>query len=198
MGCGRPARGPPARRPSVLSLRTVSPLQARAVLRAHWWVLPPPLSPQSCPTLCGPTDGSPPGSPSLGSPGGNPGVGCHGLLHWWVRLVLKSNKVSLSTQLTQLAIEQSWIFNTVPTNKRWNQSRSVVSDSLQPHGLYSPWNSLGQNTSEGAFPFSRGSSQPRDRTLVSRIAGGFFTSWAIRHNNKYKNKENNLTVQKAQ
>ena len=28
-------------------------------------------------------------------------------------------------------------------------------------------------------PFSRGSSQPRDRTQVSRIAGGFFTSWAI-------------------
>ena len=31
-----------------------------------------------------------------------------------------------------------------------------------------------------AFPFSRGSSQPRDRTQVSRIAGGFFTSWAPR------------------
>ena len=30
-----------------------------------------------------------------------------------------------------------------------------------------------------AFPFSRGSSQPRDQTQVSRIAGGFFTSWAI-------------------
>ena len=29
-----------------------------------------------------------------------------------------------------------------------------------------------------AFPFSRGSFQPRDRTQVSRIAGGFFTSWA--------------------
>ena len=29
-----------------------------------------------------------------------------------------------------------------------------------------------------AFPFSRGSSQPRDWTQVSRIAGGFFTSWA--------------------
>ena len=27
-----------------------------------------------------------------------------------------------------------------------------------------------------ALPFSRGSSQPRDRTQVSRIAGGFFTS----------------------
>ena len=31
-----------------------------------------------------------------------------------------------------------------------------------------------------AFPFSRGSSQPRDWTQVSHIAGGFSTSWATR------------------
>ena len=31
-----------------------------------------------------------------------------------------------------------------------------------------------------AFPFSRGSSQPRDQTQVSLIAGRFFTSWATR------------------
>ena len=31
-----------------------------------------------------------------------------------------------------------------------------------------------------AFPFSRGSSQPRDRTQVLHIAGRFFTSWATR------------------
>ena len=31
-----------------------------------------------------------------------------------------------------------------------------------------------------AFPFSRGSSQPRDQTQVSHIAGGCFTSWATR------------------
>ena len=31
-----------------------------------------------------------------------------------------------------------------------------------------------------AFPFSRGSTQPTDWTQVSRIAGGFFTSWATR------------------
>ena len=30
------------------------------------------------------------------------------------------------------------------------------------------------------FPFSRRSSQPRDQTQVSYIAGGFFTSWATR------------------
>ena len=31
-----------------------------------------------------------------------------------------------------------------------------------------------------AMPCSRGSSQPRDQTHVSHIAGGFFTNWAIR------------------
>ena len=29
-----------------------------------------------------------------------------------------------------------------------------------------------------AVPFSKGSSQPRDQSQVSHIAGGFFTSWA--------------------
>ena len=97
-----------------------------------------------------------------------------------------------------------------------SESRSVVSDSLQPHGLYSPWNSPGQNTGVGslsllqglfptqrlnpgllhcrrilnqlshkgsprvlewvAYPFSRGSSQPRNGTLVSCITDGFFSS----------------------
>ena len=101
-----------------------------------------------------------------------------------------------------------------------SESRSVMSDSLRPHGLYSPWNSPGQNTGVGclsllqgifplqvsnpgllhcrwilyqlslkgsprilewvAYPFSRGSSWPRNRTGVSCIAGRFFTNWAIR------------------
>ena len=61
---------------------------------------------------------------------------------------------------------------------KWSESYSVISDSLQPHGLYSPWNSPGQNT--GVGPFSRGSSQPRDRTQVSCIAGRFLTSWATK------------------
>ena len=39
-------------------------------------------------------------------------------------------------------------------------------------------NSPGQNTGVGSR--SRGSCQPRDRTQVSRIVGGFFTCWAPR------------------
>ena len=31
-----------------------------------------------------------------------------------------------------------------------------------------------------AIPFSRGSSQPRDRTRVSHIVGSFFNIWATR------------------
>ena len=36
-----------------------------------------------------------------------------------------------------------------------------------------------------ALPFSRGSSQPRDWTQVSRIAGEFFISWAVREAQEY-------------
>ena len=101
-----------------------------------------------------------------------------------------------------------------------SESRSVISDSLWPRGLYSPWNSPGQNTGVGslsllqgifpsqesnpglprcgqilyqlshkgsrrilewvAYPFSRRSSWPRNRTGVSCVAGRFFTNWAIR------------------
>ena len=45
----------------------------------------------------------------------------------------------------------------------------------------SPWTSL-QARILGwvAVPFYRGSFQPRNRTQVSCIAGGFFTSWATR------------------
>ena len=101
-----------------------------------------------------------------------------------------------------------------------NESHSIISDSLRPHRVCSPWNSPGQNSGVGnlsllqgifptqgsnpglphcrqilyqlshkrtprilewvAYPFSSRSSQPRNRTGVSCIAGGFFTNWAIR------------------
>ena len=38
-----------------------------------------------------------------------------------------------------------------PCDARWGESCSVVSDSLRPHGLYSPWNYLGQNTGVGSL-----------------------------------------------
>ena len=95
-----------------------------------------------------------------------------------------------------------------------------------PQGLYSPWNSPGQNTGVGslsllqgifpiqglnpgllhcrrifyqlshkgspriwewvAYPFSSRSSQPRNQTGISCIAGGFFTNWAMREAQKQR------------
>ena len=62
-----------------------------------------------------------------------------------------------------------------------SESGSAVSDSLQSHGLYTVRGIFQARILEWvAIPFSRGSSQPRDHTQVSRIAGGFFTVWATR------------------
>ena len=55
-----------------------------------------------------------------------------------------------------------------------------MSDSLRPHGLYSPWNSPGQNTGVGSLSLLQGIFPTQDQTRVSCIVGGFFTNWAIR------------------
>ena len=43
------------------------------------------------------------------------------------------------------------VFVTVPYCPDYCESRSVLSFSLRPHGLYSPWNSLGQNIGVGSL-----------------------------------------------
>ena len=59
-------------------------------------------------------------------------------------------------------------------------SRSVKSDCLRPHGLGPPGSSVygilqARILEWVAMPSSKGSSQPKGRTQVSLIAGGFFT-----------------------
>ena len=39
----------------------------------------------------------------------------------------------------------------IKSEVKWSESRSAVSNSLRPHGLYSPWNSPGQNTGVGSL-----------------------------------------------
>jgi len=54
------------------------------------------------------------------------------------------------------------------------------SDSLWPRGLRVHGILQARIREWVAVPFSRWSSQPRDRTQVSLIAGRFFTNWATR------------------
>ena len=46
----------------------------------------------------------------------------------------------------------------------------MSADSLQPHGLYSPWNSLGQNTKAGSYSLLQGIFPTQGSTQVSHIA----------------------------
>ena len=51
-----------------------------------------------------------------------------------------------------------WVvyFGAVKHHESGGESRSVVSDSLRPHGLYSSWHSPGQNTGVGSLSLLQG------------------------------------------
>ena len=104
----------------------------------------------SCPTLCDPMDCSPPGSSVLGdAPGQNAGMGCHALLQG-----------IFPTQGSKPGLPHCrWILYHLSHQgspkgryeKCESESHSVMSNSLQPRGLYSPWNSPGWNTGVGSL-----------------------------------------------
>ena len=79
------------------------------------------------------------------------------------------------------AAQRTWlrILSTAPGVK-WSESCSVMSSSLQPHGLYGPWNSSGQNTGVDSCSLLQVIFSTQESTQLSDIAGGFFTSWATR------------------
>ena len=65
--------------------------------------------------------------------------------------------------------------------KSESESRSVVSDSLWPHRLYSPWSSSGQNTGVGSLSLLQGIF-PTQGSIPGLLHYRriFFTSWATR------------------
>ena len=52
-----------------------------------------------------------------------------------------------------------------------SERRSVLFNSLRPYGLYSPWNSPGQNTEVGSLSLLQG-------IFPTQVADEFFTSCA--------------------
>ena len=65
-----------------------------------------------------------------------------------------------------------------------SESHSVVSDSLQPHGLYNPCNSSGQNTWVGSLPLLQGifATQGSNPGLPHGVG---LTSWTTREAQEY-------------
>ena len=74
-----------------------------------------------------------------------------------------------------------------------SESHSVVSDSLGSHGLYSPWNSPGQNTGMCSLSLlQRIFPTPRSNPGLPHCRGRFFTSWATREAHYYEKSLNRL------
>ena len=133
---------------------------------------------QSCPTLCDSMDCSPPGSSE------------HGILHArlleWVSTSYSRGSSWPRDQSYLPCV--SWIGRwTLYHWDTWEAPKSVscsvVSDSWLSHSpLGSSVNGIlrARMLEWVAFPFSRGSSHPRDWNLVSCTAGRFFTFWASR------------------
>ena len=146
------------------------------ILNAVWWVWVFCLVTQSCPTLCNPMNCSPPSSSvhgdfsrqeywsGLPSPpqGVFPTQGLNpGLLHCRQIPYQLSYQGSPEFEWKWKLFSHVWLFATPWIIQSVKFSRPEY------------WKRV-------AFPFSRGSSQPRHWTQASHIAGRFFASWATR------------------
>ena len=81
------------------------------------------------------------------------------------------NAPDQNTRVGSLSLLQ-WIFPTQGSNPGFTHCRWILHQlSHKGSPIILEWVD---------FPFSSGSSQPRNWTRVSCIAGGFFTNWAIR------------------
>ena len=89
--------------------------------------------------------------------------------HWISSVLLSSHKVQLRLPKSQSSLflkiylsNSIWVTCSRCSDSRFlvqeseSESHSVVSDSLRPHGLYSPWNSPGQNTGVGSHSLLQG------------------------------------------
>ena len=72
--------------------------------------------------------------------------------------VLSLSEPSLLWSHHILFLKSSALFSGLLTRweVKWSESCSIVSNSLWPHGLYSPWNSPGQSTRVGILSLLQG------------------------------------------
>ena len=125
---------------------------------------------QLCPTLCDPTDSSPPGSPI-------PGILQARTVEW----VAISFSNAWKWKVKVKSLNRVWLLET-PWTAAYKASPSMGFSRQEYWSgvpLPSPMDYIVHGILQ-AIPFSRGSSQPREWTQVSCMTDRFFTSWATR------------------
>ena len=97
---------------------------------------------QLCPTLCNPMGRSLPGSSVHG-------IFQTRILEWVAISFSRGSSRPRDRTLVSCIAGRRFTVWTTRESQSGSETCSVVSDSLRPHELYSPWNSLGQNTEVG-------------------------------------------------
>ena len=134
------------------SARTISPME---FFRPEYWSGSPVPPPGDLPN-----PGIEPRTPTLqeaslpAEPPGKPRI-----LEWVANPF--SRGFSQTRDWTQVSLIADrfftiWVTREAQGDLKSSESRSVVSNSLWPHGLYSPWNSPGQNTGVGSLSLLQG------------------------------------------
>ena len=102
--------------------------------------------------------------------------------YFWCILLLYSNFFQLLLMRSNMAENIGW--NILKSDKIWcqwvSERHSVVSDSLPPHGLNSPWNSPGQNTGVGSCCLLHGIFPTQGSNPGLQHCRHILTSWATR------------------
>ena len=91
------------------------------------------------------------------------------LISWQMKTIQKSLPVhSQASQFTTWTLARPLLF--ALKLKSESESCSVVSDSLRPHGLYSPWNSPGQNNGVGSLFLFQGIFLSRECMFLGSVS----------------------------
>ena len=94
--------------------------------------------------------------------------------HVWLKKKFETNPIAVSTPSAQIVITKYHF----PLKWKWKSLSCVRLCSLLDYTVHGILQA--RVLKWVAFPFSRESSQPRNQTRVSCIAGRFFTNWAMR------------------
>ena len=96
-----------------------------------------------------------------------------------------------TTEAEETEVEQSY--------ENWQdllviESRSVMSNCLWLHRLYSPWNSPGQKTGVGSFSLLQGTFPTQGSNPGLPLWGGFLTTWVTREGPRTNTKKDVLLI----
>ena len=99
--------------------------------------------------------------------------------NWFAMNDIKDRQTQIESRYMHTHIYR--FIDTYLLEVKWGESRSIMSNSLPPHGLYSSWTSPGQNAGVGSLSLLQGIFPTQGSNPVLLDCKQIFTSWATMH-----------------